>query len=110
MAIILSLAIEREAEMQKLFTLLGSPVFQSLSQIMDQDTSLEFLKWIMNRANFKGTSQIFELAGIQRAISQTGKEMGVQPNNMESFKNDVRGAIPEAIPDIVNNLMAQQPR
>lgn len=103
-------AIEREAEMQKLFTLLGSPVFQSLAQIMDQDTSLEFLKWIMNRANFKGTSQIFELAGIQRAISQTGKEMGVQPNNMESFKNDVRGAIPEAIPGIVNNLMAQQPR
>lgn len=98
-------AIEREAEMQKLFTLLGSPVFQSLAQIMDQDTSLEFLKWIMNRANFKGTSQIFELSGIQRAITQAGKELGVQPNNMEGFTQDVRGAIPKAIPSIVDGLM-----
>lgn len=98
-------AVEREAEMNKLFTLLGSPVFQSLAQIMDPDTSMEFLKWIMNRANFKGTSQIFEIAGIQQAIRKTGEAMGVQPQNMEGFSSDMREAIPQALPAIAQQMM-----
>lgn len=102
-------AVEREAEMQKLFALLGSPVFQSLAQLMDPSTALEFLKWVMNRANFKGTNQIFEMGGIQRAIQQTGEQMGVQPNNMPGFQADMRQQLMQSVPQIAQQL-SQQPR
>lgn len=98
-------AIEKEAEVTKLFTLLGTPAFQSLAQLMDTDTALELLRWVLNRANFKGTNQIFEISGLSQAINQVGQAMGIQPNNIQDFNNDMKQEIRNNLPAIAQNMV-----
>lgn len=104
-------AIEKEAEVTKLFNLLGTPVFQSLAQIMDVDTSIELLRWVLNRANFKGTSQIFEIAGLSQAINNIGRSMGIQEKNLPEFNNDMKEMIKMNLPATAQQLTmaGQQP-
>lgn len=102
-------AVQREAELRQLFTLLGLPAFQSLLQLMDVDTSLEFLKWILNRGDFSGTSQIFEMLGINNQISQFANNVGIQPENKAGFNQDIRATIKQQLPQIMaQKLLTQQ--
>jgi len=99
--------VEREADIQKLFSLLGTPAFQSLAQLMDIQTASELLKWILNRANFKGTDQVFELMNLNSKILQQAKQMGVQPQNQNGFVGDMQSMIEKSIPDMAQELQAQ---
>ena len=82
-------SVEREAEIQKLFQLLSSPAFQALAGIMDVQTASEFLKWLLNRMNFKETDQIFEMINLGSRFAQQGQQMGIAPENMLGFKQDM---------------------
>ena len=93
-------SVERDAETAKLMQLLQSPVFQSLSQIMDKETAGEFLKWVLNRENFRGAEQIFEMMSLHSMIEKTGLEQGVTPANLSEYSNDVKQVMKQTIPDI----------
>lgn len=82
-------AMEREAETQKLFALLGLPAIQTLGQIMDPYQSSEFLMWILNRANFKAVDQIKHLININGQLNQIAQNMGIQPKNYGEFRQDM---------------------
>lgn len=101
-------SVEREAETQKLFQLLSSPVFQSLANIMDTQTSSELLKWILNRMNFKATNQLFNAVNMNEKIRELGQKLGVQEKNMGGFVNDVNANIQNLLPQIVSTM--QEPR
>jgi hypothetical protein len=100
-------AVEREAETQKLFQLLGSPAFQSLSQLMDAQTASELLKWVLNRNDFRGTDQIFEMMNINSKLEQLADSHGIQPQNREGFKGDMRSLMTQAMPDMAQALQEQ---
>ena len=99
--------VAREAELQKLFMLLQQPAFQSLAQIMDTPTALEFLKWIMNRTDFSGTDQLFEMMNINSKIGQIANQVGIQPQNQAGFQQAMQGKIQEQIPMIAQQLLSQ---
>ena len=99
--------VAREAELQQLFTLLGLPAFQSLLQVMDVPTALEFLKWIMNRGDFSGVDQVFEEIGTNSQISKIGTQAGIQPQNQTGFNQDMRGMIKQNIPNMAQQLLQQ---
>jgi hypothetical protein len=101
-------SVEREAETQKLFMLLGAPAFQSLAQLMDVQTASEFLKWVLNRNDFKGTEQVFEMMNINSKIQQTANSMGIRPENQKGFTSDMMGVINQSIPEIGNALVSSQ--
>lgn len=82
-------AMEREAETQKLFSLLGLPFLQTLGQTIDPYTSSEILLWILNRANFKATDQIQHLININGQLRQVAQQMGIQPKNFGEFRDDM---------------------
>lgn len=103
-------AVEREAETQKLFELLQAPAFQSLANLMDTNTALEFLKWILNRMNFKSTNQLLDIVTLTTQIQQVGREMGVRNENMNGFTQDMTRAIPEVLPQIAKGLYESQVR
>ena len=101
-------SVERDAETNKLFQLLGSPAFQSLMQIMDIQTASEFLRWILNRMNFRGTNQIFELVNINSKIQQLGGQMGIQPQNIEGFRDGMMNQISTNLPQVAADLIRQE--
>lgn len=99
--------VERDAETNKLFQLLGSPVFQSLAQLMDIQTSSEFLKWILNRMNFRGTRQIFEMLNLNERIEALGQDLGINPQNIGGFRDAMMGQINREIPMLAGDLIRQ---
>lgn len=101
-------AVEREAELRKLFDLLQAPAFQSLAQIMDLQTASEFLKWILNTMNFKGTNQIFEMINMNEKIQQIANNMGIQPENVEGFRRSLQDTISNSLPTIANDMVVSQ--
>lgn len=98
-------SVEREAETQKLFQLMGAPAFQALAGIMDMQTASEFLKWLLNRMNFKETDQIFEMINLGNRFAQQGQEMGVTPQNMPGFRQDMMDRTADFAPLIADSLM-----
>lgn len=98
-------SVEREAETQKLFQLLSSPAFQSLTGIMDVQTATEFLKWLLNRMNFKETDQIFEIINLNQQFRAQGSEMGVQPENIEGFRQAMMDRTKSFVPLIADSLI-----
>lgn len=98
-------AVAREAELQKMFMLLQQPAFQSLMQIMDTPTALEFLKWIMNRTDFSGTDQLFEMMNINSKMGQIANQVGIQPQNQAGFNQAMQGEINKQIPSIAQQLL-----
>lgn len=101
-------SVEREAEIRKLFDLLQAPAFQSLAQIMDIQTSTEFLKWILNMLNFRGTNQIFQMINMNENINKVATSMGVRPENVEGFRNNLQSTIMNKLPEIANNMVQEQ--
>lgn len=97
-------SVEREAETQKLFQLLSSPAFQSLAGIMDVQTASEFLKWLLNRMNFKETDQIFEIINLNQQMRNEGSNMGVRPENLEGFRQAMMDRTRAFVPLIAESL------
>lgn len=100
-------AIAREAELRQLFTLLGLPAFQSLLQMVDPTTAIEFLKWVLNRGDFSGTSQLFELLGLNGQLNRLGASVGIRPENQAGFSQDMKGQISQALPELASRLLSQ---
>lgn len=100
-------SVEREAETQKLFQLLSSPAFQSLAGIMDIQTASEFLKWLLNRMNFKETDQIFEIINLNNQFRTQGTEMGIQPENLEGFRQAMMDRTRAFTPLIADSLIEE---
>lgn len=101
-------AIEREAETNKLFQVLGLPAFQSLIGLVDPYTASEFLKWILNRSNFKATNQIMEMLNMNGQIRQIAQQLGIQENNFEGFRRDMQTAVELQLPQIADTLINLQ--
>lgn len=100
--------VEREAEIRKLFDLLQAPAFQSLAQIMDIQTATEFLKWVLNMMNFRGTNQIFQMINMNEQINNLATSMGVRPENVEGFRTNLQSTILNQLPNIANNMVQNQ--
>ena len=100
-------AIEREAETQKIFQLFGLPAFQSLAQILNPVDAAELLKWTMNRLNLQGTSQVVEMLDANQQLQQIAEQMGIQPQNIPQFQQDVRQYINDNMGKIGQQYMNQ---
>lgn len=100
-------AIEREAETQKIFSLFGLPAFQSLAQILNPVDAAELLKWTMNRLNLQGTSQVVEMLDGNQQLQQIAQQMGIQPENIPEFQQDVRQYINDNMGNIGQQYIQQ---
>lgn len=98
-------AVEREAETNKLFNMLGLPVVQSLIGLIDPYTASEFLKWILNRSNFKATNQVMDMLNLNGQLRQLAKQLGIQDKNFEGFRQDMVSTINNQLPNIANGLI-----
>lgn len=98
-------AVEREAETNKLFNMLGLPVVQSLIGLIDPYTASEFLKWILNRSNFKATNQVMDMLNLNGQLRQLAKQLGIQDKNFEGFRQDMVNTINTQLPNIANGLI-----
>lgn len=98
-------AVEREAETNKLFNMLGLPVVQSLIGLIDPYTASEFLKWILNRSNFKATNQVMDMLNLNGQLRQLAKQLGIQDKNFEGFRQDMVSTINSQLPNIANGLI-----
>lgn len=101
-------SVEREAETQKLFQLLSSPAFQSLSGLMDIQTASEFLKWLLNRMNFKETDQIFEMMNLNQQFRDQGADLGVPPEQLEDWRQAMMSRTKAFTPLIADSLIQPQ--
>ena len=105
-------AVEREAETQKIFTLFGLPVFQSLSSVLDPATSAEFLKWVLNRMNFQDTDQIMDMLNMNGMLRQLAQQMGISENSFSGFRDDMLDRFAQQAPqmalDMYNENRIQQ--
>lgn len=91
-------AVEREAETQKIFTLFGLPVFQSLAGVLDPVTSAEFLKWTLNRMNFQDTDQIIDMLNMNGQLRQIAQQLGIREQNFNHFQEDMVNAFLNFVP------------
>ncbi len=101
-------AMEREAETQKLFAMLGLPFLQTLGQTIDPYTSSEILLWILNRANFKATDQIKHLININGQLRQVADQMGIQPKNFGEFRDDMMNYLTNNAGNIAQGMVNGQ--
>ena len=97
-------AVEREAETQKIFTLFGLPVFQSLAGVLDPVTSAELLKWVLNRMNFQDTTQVMEMLNINGMLRQLAQQMGIQNQNFEGFRQDMMNRFNQQAPQMAVDM------
>lgn len=100
-------AIEREAETQKIFTILGLPAVQSLAQIMSPVDAAQFLVWALNRMNVQGTSQVVEMLDGNQQLRQIAQQMGISNENIPQFQQDVRQYINDNMDNIGQQYIQQ---
>ena len=96
--------VEREAETQKIFSLFGLPVFQTLAQILDPLTCAELLKWTLNRMNFQDTDQIIEMLNMNGMLRQLANQMGIRENNFPGFRDDMLERFQQQAPQMANDM------
>ena len=101
-------AVEREAETNKLFQVLGLPVMQSLVQGLTPDQAGVMLQWILNRSNFKQVSQVLEIIGITQQLKKVAQQNGIQEQNFQGFQTDMMNAMVDNAPFLINQMMQQQ--
>lgn len=101
-------AVEREAETQKMFQLLGLPAIQTLAQIMNPVQSAEFLVWSLNRMNINGTQQIEEMLKGNKQLQEIARQLGVQEQNIPQFQQDVRQYISDNMGNIGQQFAQEQ--
>lgn len=100
-------AVEREAETNKLFQMLGLPVVQTLMQVLDPYTASEFLKWMLNRSNFKATDQILEMMNINGTLKRLANQLGISPKNYNGFRTDMLNYIEDNLPQLAQGLQTK---
>ena len=61
----------------------------------------------MNRTDFSGTDQLFEMMNINSKIGQIANRVGIQPQNQAGFQQAMQGKIQEQIPMIAQQLLSQ---
>lgn len=103
-------SVERDAETNKIFQLLGAPAFQSLINLMDVQTASEMLKWILNRMNFRATDQVFQILNLNQNIEQIAQNIGIRPENVEGFRQAMMNRTREMLPQIAQSVVAPQPQ
>lgn len=103
-------SVERDAETNKIFQLLGTPAFQSLINLMDVQTASEMLKWILNRMNFRATDQVFQILNLNQNIEQIAQNIGIRPENVEGFRQAMMNRTREMLPQIAQSVVAPQPQ
>lgn len=101
-------SVEREAETQKIFSLLGLPAVQTLAQIMNPVQSAQFLVWALNRMNIQGTSQIQEMLESNKQLQEIARQMGIQDQNIPQFQQDVNQYINDNMGNIAQQFAQQQ--
>jgi hypothetical protein len=101
-------ALEREAETQKMFQLLGLPAIQTLAQIMNPVQSAQFLVWSLNRMNINGTSQIEEMLRGNKQLQDIARQLGVQEQNIPQFQQDVQQYVADNIGNIGRQFAQEQ--
>lgn len=97
-------AVERDAETNKLFQMLGLPAFQTFLQMIDPYTASEFFKWVLNRSNFKAVEQVTEMMNLNGRLRQLAQQLGIQEQNYEGFRRDMMNEFFTQAPQIFNNL------
>ncbi len=100
-------AVEREQSVNKLFQLMGAPVFQTIVQ-RPEFPATEFFKWIMNELNYRQANTLTQALGIRGAIRQEGNARGIPEGQMGNFINDMESGIMGTIPEFANMLQEQQ--
>jgi len=100
-------SVEREAETQKMFSLLGLPAVQTLAQVMNPVNAAEFLVWALNRMNIQGTNQIAEMLRGNKQLQEVARQLGIQEQNIPQFKEDVRQYINDNMGTIGQQYMQQ---
>lgn len=103
-------SVERDAETNKLFQLLGAPAFQSLINLMDTQTASEILRWLLNRMNFRATDQIFDILNLNKQIQNLGTQLGVRPENIEGFRQAMIEGTNRYLPQIAQNITTENIR
>lgn len=101
-------SVEREAETQKIFSLLGLPAIQTLAQIMNPVQSAQFLMWALNRMNLQGTEQIGEMLKGNAQLQQIARQLGVQEQNIPQFQQDVQQYINDNMGNIGQQFAQEQ--
>lgn len=101
-------SVEREAETQKIFSLLGLPAVQTLAQIMNPVQAAQFLVWALNRMNIQGTSQIQEMLESNKQLQKIARQMGIQDQNIPQFQRDVNQYINDNMGNIAQQFAQQQ--
>lgn len=101
-------SVEREAETNKLFQMLGLPVMQSLVQGLTPDQAGVMLEWILNRANFKAVKQVLDIIGITQQLKNVAKQNGIQEQNFNGFQTDMMNAMIDNAPYLINQMMQQR--
>lgn len=97
-------AVEREAETQKIFTLFGLPVFQSLASVLDPVTSAELLKWTLNRMNFQDTDQIVDMMNMNGMLKKLAEQMGISNNSFPGFREDMFNRFQQQAPQMAVDM------
>lgn len=98
-------AVEREAETNKLFQLLGLPVVQSVLGLVDPYTASEFLKWVLNRSNFKATDQVMSMLSLNGQLAKLAKQLGIQDKNIQGFRDTMMRTIEGNLPNIATGVI-----
>ena len=101
-------AVEREAETQKIFSLLGLPAIQTLAQIMNPVQSAQFLVWALNRINLQGTEQIADMLKGNKQLQEIARQLGVQEQNIPQFQQDVQQYINDNMGNIGQQFAQEQ--
>ena len=100
-------AMEKEAETKKIFELFGLPVFQTLAQVIDPLSASQLMKWVMNRLNLQGTTQVEQMLDMNDKLRQFAQSQGIDNNNIPQFQEDARNYIQDNIPQIGNQMLQQ---
>lgn len=101
-------AVEREAETNKIFNLLGLPAIQTLAQVMNPVQSAQFLVWALNRMNLQGTSQIQDMLESNKQLQDIARQLGVQEQNIPQFQQDVNQYINDNMGNIAQQFAQEQ--
>jgi hypothetical protein len=99
--------VEREASVQKLFQLMGSPAFQSIVQ-RPEFPAADFFIWVLNELNYRQINTLSRSLGIRGAIRQEADARGIPEGKVGQYVNDMERGITAAIPEFANMLEEQQ--
>ena len=61
----------------------------------------------MNRLNLQGTSQVVEMLDGNQQLQQIAQQMGIQPENIPEFQQDVRQYINDNMGNIGQQYIQQ---